>query len=56
MHAKIQSQGFEVTAAIEAKVRRQLNRALDRFGADILAVDVFLSDVNGPRGEATKKR
>ena len=55
MHAKIQSQGFEVTAAIEAKVQRQLNRVLDRFGADILAVDVFLSDVNGPRGGSDKK-
>ncbi len=55
MHAKIETQGFEITAAIEAGVRRQLDRALNRFGADVLAVDVFLSDVNGPRGGNDKK-
>lgn len=55
MHIQIQSQGFEVTAAIEARVQRQLHRALNRFGEDVLAVDVYLSDVNGPRGGCDKK-
>ena len=55
MHIKIQSQGFELTAGIEARVQQQLHRALNRFGDDVLAVDVYLSDVNGPRGGSDKK-
>jgi ribosome-associated translation inhibitor RaiA len=55
MYTKIQTQGFDLTAAIEARVEQQVNRALGRFGDDVLAVDVYLSDVNGPRGGSDKK-
>ncbi|TDG11829.1 hypothetical protein E2F43_15780 [Seongchinamella unica] len=55
MYTAIQSQGYEVTAAIEARIQQQVTRALNRFGEDVLAVDIFLSDVNGPRGGDDKK-
>lgn len=55
MHTKIQSQGFELSAAIERRVHQQVYRAVSRFGEDVLAVDVYLSDINGPRGGEDKK-
>ena len=55
MRIDIQSHGFEITAEIEAHVRKQLAGNLARFEQNIVAVDVFLGDVNGPRGGVDKK-
>ena len=55
MYTKIQSQGFALTVPIKQRVEQQVHRALNRFGDDVLAVDVYLSDVNGQRGGKEKK-
>lgn len=55
MRMYIQTQGFELTTAIDAHVRRQLARSLASSADDVIAVDVFLGDINGPRGGMDKK-
>ena len=55
MRIYIQTQGFELTKAIDAHVRRQLARNLASSEDNIIAVDVFLGDINGPRGGMDKK-
>jgi putative sigma-54 modulation protein len=55
MRTYIQTQGFELTAEIDAHVRKQLARNLARSEQNIVAVDVFLGDVNGPKGGEDKK-
>lgn len=51
----MESQGFELTTAIRAHVLKQLNFNLANFESHILAVDVFLRDINGPKGGADMK-
>jgi len=51
MHA----QGFELTSAIEAHVREQLVRNLRAVENQVMAVDVYLGDINGPKGGEDKK-
>lgn len=55
MRIHLQTQGFELTSAIDAHVRRQLARHLAASENDIIAVDVFMGDINGPRGGMDKK-
>jgi ribosome hibernation promoting factor len=55
MRVHLQTQGFELTSAIDAHVRRQLGRHLAGSEDNIIAVDVFLSDINGPKGGIDKK-
>lgn len=55
MRIYLQTQGFELTAEIDAHVRKQLARNLAKSKQHIIAVDVFLGDINGPRGGADKK-
>ncbi len=55
MRTYIQTQGFELTKAIDAHVRRQLARNLAGSEDNIIAVDVFLGDINGPKGGMDKK-
>ncbi|MEE4146230.1 MAG: HPF/RaiA family ribosome-associated protein [Halieaceae bacterium] len=55
MRIYLQAQGFELTSAIDAYVRRQLARNLAGSQDDIIAVDVFLGDINGPKGGMDKK-
>jgi ribosomal subunit interface protein len=55
MRIFLQTQGFEITPAIDAHVRRQLARNLAGSEDNIIAVDVFLGDINGPRGGMDKK-
>lgn len=55
MLIQLQTQGFDVTAAISAHVQRQINFNLVNFESHIVSVDVFLSDINGPKGGADKK-
>ena len=55
MRIYIQTHGFELTAEIDAHVRKQLTRNLARSEQNIIAVDVYLGDVNGPKGGADKK-
>ena len=55
MRIHLQTQGFELTSAIDAHVRRKLARHLAASENDIIAVDVFMGDINGPRGGMDKK-
>ncbi|MFT5767499.1 MAG: putative sigma-54 modulation protein [Halioglobus sp.] len=55
MNIYLQAQGFELTPAIDAHVRSKLASKLAFVANDIKAVDVFLADINGPKGGADKK-
>ena len=52
----LQTQGFELTSAIDTHVRKQLGRHLAGSQNNIIAIDVFLSDINGPKGGVEKRR
>lgn len=55
MKINLESQGFELTAAIKAHVLKQLNFNLANFDSHIMSVEVFLRDINGPKGGADMK-
>jgi len=55
MRIYIQTQGFELTRAIQAHVEKQLKRNFATMEDQVIAVDVFLGDINGPRGGEDKK-
>ena len=55
MNIRINSQGFTLTTAIADNVYEKLAWAFRRFAEEIVAVDVYLKDVNGPRGGADKQ-
>jgi putative sigma-54 modulation protein len=55
MRIYVQTQGFELTAAIDEHVRKQLTQNFRAMENQIIAVDVFLGDINGPRGGEDKK-
>lgn len=55
MKIHLESQGFELTPAISAHARKQVNFNLANFESHIMAVDVFLRDINGPKGGADMK-
>ena len=50
MNVKLQTQGFALTPGIGSRVHERVDKALDRYSEDIVSVDVFLKDVNGPKG------
>ena len=54
MNIRIQAKDFPLTPAIRSEVADQVERALARFDSRIVDVDVFLSDVNGPKGGPDK--
>lgn len=55
MRVRIQSQGFDLTPAIAARVNKKLERMLSRFGDELISIDVFLKDLNGPKGGYDKQ-
>jgi len=55
MNIRIQAKDFALTPAIEAETRERIEHALDRFAPYVVAVDVFLGDVNGPKGGRDKR-
>ena len=54
MRISIQSQPFDLTPALEARVAQRVSKATQRFTDAVVAVDVFLHDVNGPKGGRDK--
>ena len=54
MNITTRTQGFEMTRAIDTFVREQLGDALERLQEDIIAVDVYMKDINGPKGGIDK--
>lgn len=55
MNIHLESQGFEITSSIREHVTKQLNFNLANFASHVMSVDVFLRDVNGPKGGADMK-
>ena len=55
MQISIQSHGFKLTPALSEHVKRRLGFALSRSSEQIRRVDVWLADVNGPRGGVDKR-
>jgi ribosomal subunit interface protein len=55
MNITTRAQDFEMTNAIDQFVRDQVRASLQRFGEEIMAVDVFMKDTNGPKGGIDKQ-
>lgn len=55
MNIRIQTQGFTLTPAIAAWTHDRLSRSLQRYSEDITSIDVYLKDINGPKGGEDKQ-
>lgn len=55
MNIQLQTQGFDLTDAIDLHARSQLHFHLAAFNSDVISVDIFLRDINGPKGGPDKK-
>lgn len=55
MRIYTKTQGFDLTPAIDAHVAKQLHSNLASAENQVIAVDVFLTDINGPKGGIDKK-
>lgn len=55
MNITTRAQDFKMSTSIDQFVRDQVHTALHRFSEDILAVDVFMKDSNGPKGGVDKQ-
>ena len=55
MNIKISAQGLRMEAATGAFVREQVYSALQRFEEQVVSVDAFLKDINGPKGGIDKQ-
>ena len=55
MNISSRAQGFELSTAIDSILRDEIQSSLGRFADDIVSVDVFLKDTNGPRGGIDKQ-
>ena len=54
MQIVIQARGFDLTAGLREHVERRLRFALDWADHRVSAIDIGLSDLNGPRGGEDK--
>jgi ribosome-associated translation inhibitor RaiA len=55
MNIQVETQGIELTPALKAHIHRQLHFNFANFEGHIVSVDVFLRDINGPKGGFDKK-
>jgi ribosome-associated translation inhibitor RaiA len=55
MNISITAQGFDLNTAIDRFVRDALQTGLQHFIEDIISVDVYLKDTNGPKGGIDKQ-
>ena len=55
MQITIRTQGFELSKAIEAFARNRLYAALQRLSVNVVSIDVFAKDINGPKGGLDKE-
>lgn len=55
MNITTRAQDFEMTSAIDQFARNHVRATLQRLSEDILSVDVFLKDANGPKGGVDKQ-
>jgi len=51
----IMAQEYQDGASIDAFVRHEIGTALGRFSDEIVSVDVFMKDTNGPKGGLDKQ-
>ena len=54
MNITTTAQNFDGSVALNTFVRSRLKNALARLDDDIIAVDVFMKDINGPKGGIDK--
>ena len=54
MQILIRSKGFALTEAIDNHIKSRVESTLSRFESMIKIVEVFVSDVNGPKGGIDK--
>ena len=55
MKVNLQTQGFDLTPSIRQHAMRQIDFNLAIFESHIESVDVYLRDINGPKGGDDKK-
>ena len=55
MNITTRAQGFDLSQAIDTFVRDELRAALQRFSEHLLDTDVFMKDINGPKGGVDKQ-
>lgn len=55
MNVTTRAQDFGMSKAIDQFARDQVRAVLQRFSSDIIAVDVFMKDSNGPKGGIDKQ-
>ncbi len=55
MNITCKTQGFELSSAIDTFVRNEVRTGLERFVEEIISVDVFMKDTNGPKGGVDKQ-
>jgi len=55
MNITTRAQDFEMTSAIDQFVRDRMHTALGRIDSDVIAVDVYMKDENGPKGGVDKR-
>ena len=56
MGISIHSQGFDLGADIHRRIKQQLARRMGRIDDEVMSVEVYLSDVKGPRGGDKDKK
>ena len=55
MNISSRAQGFELSSAIDSIVREEIQSSLEHFADEIVSVDVFMKDTNGPKGGIDKQ-
>ena len=55
MDIRISTRGLHPEVATDAFVREQVYSALQRFEEQVVSVDAFLKDINGPKGGIDKQ-
>ena len=49
------AQGFETTTAIDNFIRDEVELKFDPFRDQVISIDVFMKDINGPKGGVDKQ-
>ena len=55
MNISNRTQGFELSSAIDVFVRSEIRGTLGRFAEEVISVNVFMKDTNGPKGGVDKQ-
>ena len=54
MNISVRVHDVKWTAALQAKIERSISFALDRFDGHVRGVDIYVADLNGPKGGVDK--